>query len=235
MLALSKPPYLLLNVALEGLLSEVSGRDISFFFTLLQNELYRMENHLLLLRDKILSADPSGRRSFIILLNYISFPTSYDAFSPLSFGRFLDTLRAKGIKTRIVPIRPSPASTPLKRNKSSTVVNIAMLVRYGEKCLLIWAHPEVGSGLLGWHCQLPKELEAAQAKGPMPLSIHEEMCKLDLGSDSNAIKPDSVEYQTMNVLKSMRGIDAADFQSAMNQLWYAHNFGKEGVYGIVRP
>jgi hypothetical protein len=50
-----------------------------------------------------------------------------------------------------------------------------------------------------------------------------------IGRDSDVIKPDSLEYQTMDALKSRRGIVAADFQSAMNQLSYGRDFGKESM------
>ena len=209
-------------------------------FTLLQDELYRMEYSLLHLRDETLSADPSAKGSFIVLLNYTSFPTSYGAFSSHSFSKFLDLLGTRGVKTQVIPMRPLSPLTPLKRKKSSTVVNIVMLIRYGARCNLIWGHPEIGSSLLGWDCQLPKEFEviaASRAKGPAPTSLHEQMKKLALGGDSEAIKTETVEYAAMKALKSMRGVDAADssFQSVMNQLMYQRDFGKEGVCGIVRP
>lgn len=128
----------------------------------------------------------------------------------------------------------------VKRKKSSTVVNIAMLIRYGERYILLWAHPELGSGLLGWHFQCPEEFKgaaaAAQEKGPASTfeSPHEHFSKLDLGRDPGAIEPESLEYKMMKALKST-GVDAADFQSALNHMAYHRDFVKEGVYGIVRP
>lgn len=205
-------------------------------FTLLQDELYHTEYSLLHLRDGTLSADSSARRSFIILLNYTAFPTTYDAFSSQSFSNFLDLLETQGVKIQTIPMHPLPPLTPLKRRKSSTVVNIAMLVRYGERHNLIWGHPEIGSSLLGWDCQLPKEFEvitASRAKGPVPPSLHGQLSKLDLGGDSEAIETET--SGTMKALKSnLSGVDATDFQSAMNYLVYRRDFEKEGVYGIVR-
>jgi hypothetical protein len=114
-----------------------------------------------------------------------------------------------------------------------------MLIRYGERYILIWAHPEVGSGLLGWHCRFPEEFkgaaDAARAKEPAYTSLHEHLNNLDLGRDPEASEPESLEYGIMKALKSMRGVDAADFQSALNHMTYQCDFVKEGVYGIVRP